>query len=32
MNGFDGYFVAFLAGMVVMAILILMFQPAEYRR
>lgn len=31
MNMIDGYLIAFLAGMVTMAILILMFQPAEYR-
>ncbi len=32
MNGLEGFFIAFLAGMVVMAVLILMFQPAEYHR
>ena len=32
MSGLEGYFIAFLAGMVVMAIVILMFQPDEYHR
>ncbi len=32
MEGLEGYLIAFLAGMVVMTIFILMYQPPEYHR